>query len=547
MPNLNLVHSSPRDRYEYDLSHTFTFSTRIGRLVPVNIISCIPGDTIKNDYQLFARLAPLVNPIMTRCKATFHSFFVPFRLIFPQTYKKVLAPSAHDLANQSLNEFCKLTFTYGDLFAVNVNDNTISVQNSAKYFVEILDYIGLPISTWKQDLQLNPSKLNYTHSISFAPILAFMRIYVDYFIDSLKMDSYSNDLEHLTDLADNSATLSYISIKNYFTKPFRPTYNRDYFNTSQYEAQLGNPVDIAMNIVADTATASSSVSGSPEQQLYYLQRQSNPPSGVLKSSSANITLTGNTTNFTINDLKELFARQKWADIGNQFGQRYIEQVLGHFGVQSSDARLGRPDYVGSKQIPFEISEIANMTADVPTALGKLAGRGVAYGSDSVKDFFCEEHGLYITLLSLVPEAMYFQGIPKLFRQTSTFDFPFPEFAEIGEQEVMQEEILGTAEIVDAQEPFGYQERYAEYKRAYNRLAGEFGESMLPWTMAIELSPQGGPESFDINTILMPDDDDVKRVFADNTDNAPQVYATVNFNVKRISTLPYINRTIPMQL
>lgn len=543
MPNLNLVHSSPRARYEYDLSHSFTFSTRIGRLVPVNIISCIPGDTIKNDYQLFARLAPLVNPIMTRCKATFHSFFVPFRLIFPQTYKKVLAPSAHDLANQSLNEFCKLTFTYGDLFAVNINDNTISVQNSAKYFVEILDYIGLPISTWKQDLQLNPSKLNYKHSISFAPILAFMRIYVDYFIDSLKMDSYRNDLEQLTELADDSATLSYLTIKNYFNKPFRPTYNRDYFNTSQYEAQLGNPTEIDMGLQVNSYQ-STNLPGDIDvvgtRGVLEYEQIGNP------SNRGNLTLKAE-SNFTINDLKELFARQKWADIGNQFGQRYIEQVLGHFGVQSSDARLGRPDYVGSKQIPFEISEIANMTADVPTALGKLAGRGVAYGSDSVKDFFCEEHGLYITLLSLVPEAMYYQGIPKLFRQTSTFDFPFPEFAEIGEQEVMQEELLATAEIVDAQEPFGYQERYAEYKRAYNRLAGEFGESMLPWTMAIELNPQGGPDSFDINTILMPDDDDVKRVFADNTDNAPQVYATINFNVKRISTLPYINRTIPMQL
>ena len=49
---------------------------------------------------------------------------------------------------------------------------------------------------------------------------------------------------------------------------------------------------------------------------------------------------------TVNELRESFAIQHLLEANARFGTRYTEIILGHFGVQSPDARLQRPEYIG---------------------------------------------------------------------------------------------------------------------------------------------------------------------------------------------------------
>ena len=83
-------------------------------------------------------------------------------------------------------------------------------------------------------------------------------------------------------------------------------------------------------------------------------------------------------------------------------------------------------------------------------------------------------------MSVLPETGYFQGMPKMFRRKLQLDFPFPEFAQLGEQPVLNEELMyQNSAGVDAG-TFGYQSRYAEYKYIPSTVTGEMRLQMLGW-------------------------------------------------------------------
>ena len=60
---------------------------------------------------------------------------------------------------------------------------------------------------------------------------------------------------------------------------------------------------------------------------------------------------------SINDLRRAFRLQEWLERNARGGSRYIEVIMAHFGVQSSDARLQRPEFLGGSATPITISEV----------------------------------------------------------------------------------------------------------------------------------------------------------------------------------------------
>ena len=56
---------------------------------------------------------------------------------------------------------------------------------------------------------------------------------------------------------------------------------------------------------------------------------------------------------------------------------YIEQILSHFGVKSSDSRLQRPEYLGGSKLPVVISEVLQTSNSTTTPAvspqGNMAG------------------------------------------------------------------------------------------------------------------------------------------------------------------------------
>ena len=66
---------------------------------------------------------------------------------------------------------------------------------------------------------------------------------------------------------------------------------------------------------------------------------------------------------SINDLRRAFRLQEWLERNARGGARYIEIIMAHFGVRSSDARLQRPEFLGGSATPITISEVLQTSAN----------------------------------------------------------------------------------------------------------------------------------------------------------------------------------------
>ena len=66
---------------------------------------------------------------------------------------------------------------------------------------------------------------------------------------------------------------------------------------------------------------------------------------------------------------------------------------------------------------------------------------------------------------------YTQGLERQFSRKTRFDYYWPVFANLGETDIKKKEIYLAADSSD-EAPFGFQERWAEYRYKPNRCAGE---------------------------------------------------------------------------
>jgi hypothetical protein len=191
----------------------------------------------------------------------------------------------------------------------------------------------------------------------------------------------------------------------------------------------------------------------------------------------------NATAASINDLREAFALQRYAEARMRYGARYSE-YLRYLGIKSSDARLQRPEYLGGGKQTLQFSEIiqaAGTTDGSATGVGDLKGHGIgALRSNRYRRFF-EEHGYVITLMSVMPKTMYMNGLPRTWSRTTKEDFFQKELQHIGQQEVLNKEVYAQHSTPGG--TFGYQDRYDEYRRSESTIAGDFRDTLDHWHMA----------------------------------------------------------------
>ncbi len=96
-------------------------------------------------------------------------------------------------------------------------------------------------------------------------------------------------------------------------------------------------------------------------------------------------------------------------------------------------------------------------------LGQMAGHGVSVGNTAQAKRTFKEHGYIMCIMSVMPKPAYQNGIHKSWTRQDKFDFFWPEFAHLGEQEVKNKELFAQNHAGTNEETFGYQSRYAEYK------------------------------------------------------------------------------------
>jgi hypothetical protein len=447
---------------------------------------------------------------------TMHYFFVPNRILWDNWEQFI----TNNGPTGTGTEYVAPYFNYSKEW----NDGSIPELAPA---VKFFDYLGIP-----------PQIENGTTAkLSAFPMAAYQAIYNEYYRDQNLIAPVNYILKDGNQNVDGvDRILELCTMRN-------RAWEHDYFTASLPFAQKGAAVDIPLGQISENAPiyrdssspTPTTLTGSPYSVVV---PGSNSPSTSTDLFAATGGLEVEPT--TINDLRRAYRLQEWLEKNARGGTRYVESILSHFGVKSSDARLQRPEYITGVKTPVVISEVLNTSGTFTSAdpsdptsppQGNMAGHGIAVSSGRSGSYYCEEHGYIIGIMSVMPKTAYQQGIPRTFLKHDPLDYFWPSFANIGEQEVQNQELF--AYTANSNGTFGYVPRYAEYKYMPSRVAGDFRTSLSYWHLG---------RIFDAEPTLSQDfvectPSETERIFAVTDPDAQKLYCHVLNKIKAIRPMP----------
>ena len=496
---------------KFDLSYENLLSAGMGKLYPILCKEMLPGDRFRVKSDVLIRAMPMTSPVYGNLKAYIHYFFVPNRLVWSNWEEFITGgPNGEDthvppytlMQDLLVDDFYRTENADGD--------SPVRIPQSAGEG-SLIDYFNLP--TFKSDLSDPPNvpQNNEQTPISLLPFRAYSLIWNEYYRDQNVDDEIDiqKDVDGYCAADDTSGALN-TSFNFDYHLMRRRRWLKDYFTSALPTPQRGPDVslpiiDSGSAIVADgnlylkgTGTVGENDilvpdRGSVAESEFTIASAPQDAPGVptiegTQYSKGLKLQQGSLISATINDLRQAIALQRFYEISARAGSRYIETILGHFHVKSSDARLQRPEYIGGGVTPITISEIPQTSAtDEISPQGNLAGRGLGFGRTNQAIYRAEEHGYLIGILSIIPEPVYYQGINKSFSRLQRDQYYWPSFAHLGEQPIMKSELAIAYNGKDqSQLLFGYAPRYAEYKYSPNEIHGLLRSSLSNWTFARKL-------------------------------------------------------------
>lgn len=456
MPKIfeNIMKSRPRYS-AFDLSHERKLSFNMGDLVPCYLDEVLPGDHFKVKTETMLRMAPMLAPVMHRLNVYVHYFFVPNRIIWSD-WESFITGGKDGLSAP--------TFPTKNFSEASGQVGTIKGS--------LVDHMGLP--------DVNDGNLEFSQ----LPFRAYQQIYNDYYIDP-NLGTPVDVLAGGDDIFDMQ----------------KRAWEKDYFTSALPFSQRGADVDIPVGfsykdtseVIRDDGTALGA--GSHDLRATAAAGASGGNYRSIEASTEGDVRIENLeqgqVNVDIRELRRSSALQRWLELNARGGYRYVEQLLSHFGVKSPDARLQRAEYLGGGRQPVVFSEVLNTTGTATAPQGDMTGHGISVGSTNQFRKSFDEHGYVMGVLSVLPRTIYQQGVPRHFMRKDKLDYYFPEFANIGEQEIKNHELYYTGSGSDSvsDDTFGYQQRYAEYKHACGSVHGDFKDTLNFWHMGRIFSSQ----------------------------------------------------------
>lgn len=495
-------------RTKFDRSHVYKTTFDSGKLIPVFVDEVLPGDTTRMSVNYFARLATPIKPIMDNIYLDWFFFFVPNRLVW-----------------EHWQNFCFEQEDPDDPTDYVIPTISASSSTVNSLIGSLWDYFGLPINT-----------VNDISGISALPFRAVYLIWNEWFRDEnlqksvkiIKTDE--NNVIDNTRLSDQPSWLLGTDgspIAGYVCPPRGKRH--DYFTSALPWTQKGPGVSVGLAGTASIvdpspqggfllhsnrdelaavsayggeysssggkrkASGSGSITfnrGSDSEWSTVGGFAGNSSDSVTLSAHSASTFLGNdsyvdldsSSIFTINSLRTAFQMQKFYERLARGGSRYTEVLRSFFGVVSPDARLQRPEFLGSFTKMVNVNPIAQTSAtDTTSPQGNLSAYGVTAAKfhGFTKSFV--EHGYIIGFVCARADLTYQQGINKMWLRSTVYDFYWPTFAHLGEQAIELREIYAQGNA-DDDLVFGYQERYAEYRYKPSQITGKFRSSVSGGTL-----------------------------------------------------------------
>lgn len=448
VPQANIRRSS------FDRSHGVKTTFDSGDLIPIFVDEALPGDTFNLKTNLFARMSTPIYPVMDNAYLELFYFAVPIRLIW-DNFVKMMGEQENpgDTVDYRVPQFTS---------AAGVGEGNIG------------DHFGIPPGVASTE-------------VSALPFRAYNLIWNEWFRDQNLQDSLDVPKTDGPDTNDGGEQLYGLQKRGK---------RHDYFTSALPWPQKGDAVelpitgDIPVFGGSDVGDANdffkqggkgfnlhTANTGEPDSNVAILKNTGGTNVDDVQMEPNMYAQLDNSTQITINSLRQAFQVQAMYEKDARGGTRYTELVRSHFGVVSPDARLQRPEFLGGGSSRINMNPLASTadTSALPDSGRQLGGMSAIAttsqnGSGFTKSF--TEHTIIIGLANVRTDLTYQQGLNRMWSRRDKLDFYWPALATIGEQEIKNKEIFyqGTS---DDDLVFGYQERFAEYRYKPSEIHGAF--------------------------------------------------------------------------
>lgn len=547
-------------RTKFDRSHVYKTTFNSGKLIPVFVDEVLPGDTTRMSVNYFARLATPVKPIMDNIYLDWFFFFVPNRLVW-----------------EHWQNFCFEQEDPDDWTDYVIPTVTATGNSENAYLGSLWDYFGLPVNT-----------SGNLSGISALPFRGVYLIWNEWFRDENLQKSVKiqkGDTNEVLNSARSSEQPSWVFSSGTNIVPglaCPPRGKRhDYFTSALPWTQKGPGVSVGLagtasivdptpdngyllhssaNQLAAVSAYGGDASSSGGRRVaigngavtfsrYASEFSSiggfsaNTSGAVTVSSQPGSAYLGNdsyvdldtSSIFTINSLRTAFQMQKFYERLARGGSRYTEVLRSFFGVVSPDARLQRPEFLGSFTKMVNVNPIAQTSAtDTTSPQGNLSAYGVTAAKfhGFTKSFV--EHGYILGFVCARADLTYQQGINRMWLRSTVYDFYWPTFAHLGEQAIELREIYAQGSAADTT-VFGYQERYAEYRYKPSQITGKFRSSVVNGTLDVWHLSQFFKNAPTLNEEFIVENPPIKRIIA--VPSEPEFLLDIGFRYTTVRPMP----------
>ena len=491
----------------HDLSHSFGFTATCAHLLPVFHMMIDAGDSVNLGFSFNLRTQPLQSAAMEDIDCHTEYFFVPMQLLlqtFGETYYDI-----NDSFSSFVNSDSRTTMGFNfpvldfatvsnllysdkDLPAVHYDAPSGLVGESlGQQAVRLCDHLQFSSS-----LVLGEANAGYIPNVFPYQLLAYHCIYQYYYrLDTRErfdQSVFNWDKYYSTPVV----TLSDADIRKMFTLYYRPL-SDDYFTnvkvspivdtlnlnvknvletTNNWLTRSGVPggvsnVIVSGNIIgADSNTAAATY---PKGNL------SNDPSdsiqtkfGINRGTSGTGYSTVVSNDLNTANIRAMFANEKLWSITGRARKHYDDQTLAHFGYQVPHDPKHEITCFGKDKSQIHIGEVISTAATSDAPLGEIAGKGYGSQGSRMHYFKAPCHGVIMTIFSITPRVRYQTSFAKYNAIASRNDMPIPEYDHLGMQPVFGYE-TGNINDFPVSSIIGWQYRYEQFKRRYNRVSLAF--------------------------------------------------------------------------
>lgn len=445
-------------RSSFDLSSKKLFTAKVGEILPCYWQIAIPGNKYRISSDWFTRTVPVNTAAYTRIKEYYDFYAVPLRLIsraLPQAFTQMTdymtSAASGDKNTTALSSVPYTTMSQFNnlLLVANAGDQSNTRDDAGLPYVygacKLLDLLGYgsmidksntgKAAITKDYLGLdnvndadNPLVYSVSQTVNMLPILAYQKIYFDFFSNS----QWEKHLAYAYNV-DYWQGTSFISLYSDMLKMRYANYPKDYFMgilpSSQYGMVAALPISTLSNF-----SNTSIVSPSSQGVLVNTSGTSVALSTTGPGNSAQLRLNADLSALSIRSTEYL---QRWKEVVQFSSKDYSDQMAAQFGIKAPEYMGNHAHYIGGWSNVININEVVNTNLDTDASQASIAGKGVSSYSGHTITYDCgAEHQVIMCVYHAVPLLDWnLTGQNPQLTVTAISDFPQPAFDQLGMQAV----------------------------------------------------------------------------------------------------------------